>query len=199
MLNVALTGNIASGKSTVARLFAAWGATLIDADALVREVQAPGGPVLRAIAARFGDDVIGPDGALRRDLLRRRVMGSPEALAALNGLVHPPVLLRRAELEAEARARGDRIVVTDIPLLFEAADPSAFDVIVLVDAPEDIRRRRLMAGRGLSAEDTAAMLRAQLPSGPKRSRSTYVIDNEGDLASLERKASATWEALLRRA
>ena len=140
MLSVALTGNIASGKSTVAALFERWGATLIDADRLVREAQAPGSPVLRAIAERFGTEFLDAGGGLRRDALRRRVMGDAAALADLNRLVHPEVLRRRAALEAEARARGDRIVVSDIPLLFEAADPSLFDAIVLVDAPEPLRQ-----------------------------------------------------------
>lgn len=199
MLSVALTGNIGAGKSAVAELFRAWGATVIDADRLVREAQAPGTPVLRAIADRFGRDLIGPDGALDRATLRRRVMGDPAALAELNRIVHPDVLRRRAALEAEARRRGDRVVVSDIPLLFEAADPAAFDAVVLVDAPERVRRARLIAGRGLSAEDADRMLAAQAPSGPKRERSTFVIDNDGDRVTLETRAREVWARLLARA
>lgn len=199
MLNVALTGNIASGKSTVAALFKRWGATLIDADQLVRDTQAPGSPVLQAIADRFGREYLGPDGALRRDALRRRVMGDAAALAELNRIVHPEVLRRRAALEAAARTRGDRIIVSDIPLLFEAADPSAFDAIILVDAPEPIRRARLKAERGLSDEEAEQMLASQWPSGPKRSSSTYVIDNDGDLTRLQHAAEKVWKALLARA
>jgi dephospho-CoA kinase len=199
MLNVALTGNIASGKSTVAELFREWGATVIDADRLVRDVQAPGSPVLRAIAARFGQDLIDPAGVLDRKTLRRRAMGDPGALADLNRIVHPDVLRRRAALEQEARSRGDRIVVSDIPLLFEAADPAAFDAIVLVDAPVDLRRARLLAQRGLTAEDAEQMLAAQAPAGPKRARSTFVIDNDGGRAALEARAREVWEALVARA
>jgi dephospho-CoA kinase len=199
MLNVALTGNIASGKSAVAELFRAWGATVIDADRLVRDAQAPGSPVLGAIAARFGQDLIDPSGMLDRKALRQRVMGDPAALADLNRLVHPDVLRRRSALEQQARNRGDRIVVSDIPLLFEAADPSAFDVIVLVDAPEAVRRSRLLAQRGLSAQDADRMLAAQAPTGPKRERSTYVIDNDADRAALEARARAVWTALVARA
>jgi dephospho-CoA kinase len=199
MLNVALTGNIASGKSTVAALFEQWGATIIDADQIVREVQAPGSPVLRAIASRFGEEYVGPGGDLRRDALRRRIMGDAAALADLNRIVHPEVLRLRAEREAEARARGDQIVVSDIPLLFEAADLSAFDAIVLVDAPEHVRRTRLITERGLSDEEAERMMAWQQPSGPKRSRSTVVIDNVGDLAALKRAASAAWAALIARA
>ena len=199
MLNVALTGNIAAGKSAVAELFRGWGATLIDVDRLVRDAQAPGSPLLRAIAARLGADLVDPAGALDREALRRRVMGDPAALADLNRLVHPDVLRRRAELEREARRRGDRILVSDIPLLFEAADPSAFDAVVLVDAPEPVRRARLLAQRGLSPEDADRMLAAQAPSGPKRGRSTFVIDNDGDRAALEARARAVWTQLLARA
>jgi dephospho-CoA kinase len=199
MLNVALTGNIASGKSTVAELFRTWGATVIDADRLVRDAQAPGSPVLRAIAGRFGQDLIDPSGRLDRNALRQRVMGDPAALEDLNRLVHPDVLRRRSALEHEARNRGDRIVVSDIPLLFEAADPSAFDVIVLVDAPETLRRSRLLAERGLSTRDADQMLAAQAPTGPKRERSTYVIDNDSDRATLEARAREVWTQLVARA
>src|SRR5512138_639080 len=199
MLNVALTGNIASGKSTVAELFRRWGATVIDADRLVRDAQAPGSPVLRAIAARFGADLVDAAGMLKRHELRRRVMGDAAALADLNRLVHPDVLRRRAALEKEARARGDRILVSDLPLLFEAADPTAFDVVVLVDAPEAVRRERLLAQRGLSPDDADRMLSAQAPSGPKRERSTYVIDNDADRATLETRALEVWRQLEARA
>jgi dephospho-CoA kinase len=199
MLNVALTGNIASGKSTVAELLRSWGATIIDADRLVRDSQAPGSPVLRAIAARFGQDLIDPSGMLDRRALRRRAMGDPAALLDLNRIVHPDVQRRRAALEQEARNRGDRIVINDIPLLFEVGDPAAYDAIVLVDAPEPVRRARLLAQRGLTAADADQMLAAQAPSGPKRSRSTFVIDNEGDRATLEARAREVWAQLLARA
>ena len=199
MLSVALTGNIGAGKTTVAELFGRWGATIIDADRLVREVQAPGQPALARIAARFGSEVMRADGALDRGALRAAVLADPRALADLNRIIHPEVHRRRLELLGEARARGDRIVVSDIPLLFEADDPGAFDAVVLVDAPEMVRRGRLLASRALSSEDVGGMMAAQLSSTPKRVRSDYVIDNDGDLAALERAAGAVWEALLARA
>jgi dephospho-CoA kinase len=199
MLNVALTGNIAAGKSAVADLFRRWGATVIDADEIVREVQAPGGPVMREIAARFGGSVMRADGSLDRPALRRRVMADPDALAALNRIVHPAVQTRRAELTAAARSRGDRLVVSDIPLLFEAAEPSEFDVIVLVDAPEEVRLARLMEHRGLAREEALRMIQAQMPAREKRTRSDYVIENDGDPAALERAAKAVWRALRSRA
>jgi dephospho-CoA kinase len=199
MLNVALTGNIAAGKSAVAELFRRWGATVLDADAIVREVQAPGGPVMGRITERFGAAVVRPDGSLDRPALRRLVMADGEARRALERIVHPAVYARRAELAAEAEARGDRIVVSDIPLLFESGDPDAFDAVVLVDAPEAVRLRRLVQHRGLRESEASEMIRAQLPAAAKRTRSDFVIENNGDLAALERATSAVWRALLARA
>jgi dephospho-CoA kinase len=199
MLSVALTGNIGAGKSTVTELFRAWGATVIDADQLVREVQGPGQGTLARIAERFGAELIRPDGTLDRAALRARVLADPSALAALNRLVHPEVHRRRRQILAAARDRGDRIVVSDIPLLFEAADPAEFDAIVLVDAPESVRRARLHQTRSLPADEIDRLMAAQLPSTESRARSDYVIDNTGDIASLERAAAAVWKALLARA
>jgi dephospho-CoA kinase len=113
--------------------------------------------------------------------------------------MHPRVHQRRRELLAEAGARGDRIVVSDIPLLFEAGDPEEFDAVVLVDAPEPVRRQRLLASRALSEADADRLLKVQLPATAKRLQSDYVIDNDGDLASLERSAAAVWQALAARA
>ncbi|HWN18944.1 MAG TPA: dephospho-CoA kinase [Gemmatimonadales bacterium] len=194
-----MTGNIGAGKSTVAGLFKQWGATLIDADRLVREAQAPGTPVLEAIAERFGAEVISSDGSLDRPALRARVLADPTALADLNRIVHPAVRRRRLELLGQARARGDRIVVSDIPLLFEADDPKAFDAVVLVDAPKPVRRARLLASRGLSPAEADRIMAAQVASDPKRAQSDFIIDNDGDLPALERAASSVWESLLARA
>ena len=199
MLNVALTGNIAAGKSAVTELFRRWGATVIDADEIVREVQGPGGPVMQEIAERFGKSVVRADGSLDRPALRRRVMADPEALASLNRIVHPAVHARRAELMAAAESRGDRLVVSDIPLLFEAADPGEFDVVVLVDAPDEVRLARLIEHRGLDVDEAGRMIGAQMPSQGKRARSDYVIDNDGDRVALERAARVVWRALQSRA
>ena len=195
MLNVALTGNIAAGKSEVVRRFAEWGATAIDADTLAREAQAPGTEVLRSIAQRFGKEMILPDGSLDRAALRGLVMGDETALATLNGIVHPAVRRRRDQLHAEAKARGDRIVINDIPLLFEAADPAQFDLVVLVDAPEELRRARLTGLRGLSPDEADKMLRAQIPADVKRARADIIIDNAGTLEELDVAARAAWERL----
>lgn len=196
MLSVALTGNVAAGKTTVAQVWRARGATIVEADQLVREVQAPGSPVLEAIRARFGDGVLRGDGTLDRAALRRIVFSDAEARAALNAIVHPAVQQRRAELLAAAAARGDRIVVSDIPLLFEVLDPAAFDVVVLVDAPVEVRRERLIRDRGLLPDEADRLMAAQLPSGPKRERSHIVLDNDGSMAALRAAADQAWERLL---
>lgn len=199
MLSVALTGNIGAGKSTVAALFQRWGATIIDADALVREAQARGSAALAEIAARFGPAVIRPDGTLDRPALRARVLAGQEELAALNHIMHPRVHQRRLELVEQARRRGDRIVVSEIPLLFEAADPAAFDAVILVDAPEALRRQRLLASRALTPDEVDRLMAAQQGSAAKRPRSDFVIDNDGDPVSLERAAASVWKALRARA
>jgi dephospho-CoA kinase len=199
MLSVALTGNIGAGKSTVADLFRRWGATIIDADALVREIQSPGQRTLAAIGRRFGAELIRADGTLDRAALRAKVLQDPEELAALNRIVHPEVHRRRNELLAEAAARGDRIVISDIPLLFEAANPAEFDVVVLVDAPEDVRRSRLLESRRLPHQDIDRLMAAQLSSAAKRLRSDFIIENSGDFVALERSALSVWQALIARA
>ena len=198
MLNVGLTGNIASGKSTVVDLFKQWGATVIDADILAREAQAPGSAVLAAIARRFGADVL-RQGDLDRAALRAKVIGDQAALADLNRIVHPAVQQRRLELQRVASERGDAIVVNDIPLLFEVLEPAQFDAVVLVDAPVALRRTRLRALRGLSNEDADRMIAAQMPAERKRPLSQYVIENAGTLPELERRTQEVFADLRKRA
>ena len=205
MLNVALTGNIAAGKSTVADLFRRWGAVVLDADQLVREVQAPGSDVSRAIVRRFGSGVLLPDGQLDRARLRGIVMADSEARLALEAIVHPAVEARRQARLGEARQRGARIVVSDIPLLFEALDPAVFDAVVLVDAPEPTRLQRLVWDRGLGEAEAHRLMAAQLPSATKRAwrgprgEGPIMIDNDQGLVELEQRARAVWEELVARA
>src|SRR5256714_1930221 len=197
VLNVALTGNIAAGKSTVVDLFRRWGATIIDADELARQAQAPGGAVLAAIAQRFGADVLAADGSLDRAALRGKVMGDQAALGALHAIVHPAVRRRRDELVREAAERGDVLVVNDIPLLFEVLDPAQFDAVVLVDASVALRRTRLRATRGLSNEEADRMIAAQMPVERKRAQSHFTIENERSLKTLERTAPSVFDELRR--
>ena len=127
------------------------------------------------------------------------MIGDDTALADLNAIVHPAVRRRRDELLAAARARGDVLVINDIPLLFESLDPSQFDAVVLVDAPVPVRRARLRALRGLSNEEADRMIAAQMDAGRKRARSQYVIDNDGSLKELEAKARVVFKELMHRA
>lgn len=196
MLSIALTGNVGAGKSTVAALFRRWGATVIDADCIVRDLQRSGEPVFAAIVARFGAGVVATDGTLDRAALRRRMMGDAAERAALEAIVHPAVHVERERLLAEAAARGDRIVVSDIPLLFEAADPAAFDAVVLVDAPAPTRRARIVALRGLAPADADRMIAAQLPPEAKRARSDFIVDNDTGPVELEARSAEVWQALV---
>jgi dephospho-CoA kinase len=199
MLSIALTGNIGAGKSAVSELFRQWGATIIDADELVHQAQEPGQPLLSQIAARFGSDLIQANGSLDRAALRSRVLADSRALSDLNALVHPEVRRRSERLLADARRRGDPIAVSVIPLLFESGEPAEFDAVVLVDAPDAVRRDRLLATREVPAQEIDRLIAAQLPAGPKRALSDYVIENDADLESLERQAFGVWQALIARA
>ena len=196
---VALTGNIAAGKSSVVALFRQWGAGIVDADEVVRDLQRPGTEVFKQIVKRFGKAVLTSAGELDRAALRRLILADTRARSDLNAIVHPAVRAQRDTLVAAARAAGARIIVADIPLLFEAADPAEFDAVVLVDAPEAVRLHRLVTMRGLPREDAERLIAAQLPSDTKRPRSQFVIDNDGDRAQLERRARDVWLALEARA
>ncbi len=192
MLLIGLTGNIASGKSTVARMLVARGAALVDADELAREAVRVGTPAYDAIVRRWGDDVLSPDGLLDRPALRERVFAEPTELEALNAIVHPEVGRLRDERLAEARARGERVVVCDIPLLFERNLADEFDHVILVDAPRPVRLERLVRDRGLRETDAMAMIAAQMPAELKRARADFIIDNVGTVAELERTVDAVW-------
>ncbi len=197
MLVVGLTGNIASGKSTVARLLSERGATIIDADILARRTVDPGTPAHAAIVARWGSDIVSADGTIDRDALRHIVFRSPDELEALNDIVHPQVRAVRDELIEQARARGDQIVVCDIPLLFERGLVEDFDRIVLVDAPREARLERLTRERKLDHSDAMDMMTAQMPSELKRARANYVIDNTSTLQALSERVEEMWIALQR--
>jgi dephospho-CoA kinase len=198
MLVVGLTGNIASGKSTVSRLLAAHGATIIDADLLARQAVRVGTPAYERIVARWGATVLSPDGALDRGALRERVFHDPDELEALNEIVHPEVARLREEAVEEARTRGDQVVVCDIPLLFERNLAEQFDAVVLVDAPRDVRLERLVRDRDLRETDAMAMIAAQMPAELKRARADFVIDNDETPAALAERVTAVWGAIQRR-
>ncbi len=196
MLLVGLTGNIASGKSTVAQMLSERGATVIDADVLARRAVEPGTPGYRRIVERWGDAVLAPDGRLDRAALRGLVFSNPEELEHLNAIVHPEVERMRDRLVREALERGDRIVVCDIPLLFERHLSENFDRIILVDAPRPLRLERLVKDRGLREPEALDMITAQMPAELKRARADIVIDNDGTLTKLEQDVAAAWATLL---
>ncbi|HXE60158.1 MAG TPA: dephospho-CoA kinase [Gemmatimonadaceae bacterium] len=197
MMLVGLTGNIASGKSSVAKLFAAKGATIIDADMLARRAVEPGTPALRAIVSRWGTAVLAPDGSLDRAALRHVVFDRPDELEALNAIVHPEVgRLRDEEIDAAA-ARRDRVVVCDIPLLFERRLADSFTRIVLVDAPRPLRLERLMRDRGLSHEEAVQMIAAQMPAELKKARADFVIENAGTREQLAERVQQVWDEIAR--
>lgn len=196
MLLLGLTGNIASGKSTVAQLLSERGATIIDADVLARRAVERGSTAFDAIVKRWGTSVLAPDGHLDRAALRRAVFGNPRELEALNDIVHPEVERLREQRIGEARTRGDRIVVCDIPLLFEKKMAERFDRILLVDAPRPLRLERLVTDRGLRETEAMDMIAAQMPAELKRARADFVIDNASTLTELERRVNDVWATLI---
>jgi dephospho-CoA kinase len=196
MLLVGLTGNIASGKTTVAQLLSERGATIIDADVLARRAVERGSKAFDAIVQRWGTSVLSPDGHLDRAALRRVVFGNAKELEALNDIVHPEVERLREKRIEEARTRGDRIVVCDIPLLFEKKMVDRFDRILLVDAPRPLRLERLVNDRGLRETEAMDMIAAQMPAELKRARADFVIANGATLTELEQRVNEVWASLV---
>ncbi|HEX4684593.1 MAG TPA: dephospho-CoA kinase [Gemmatimonadaceae bacterium] len=196
MLLAGLTGNIGSGKSTVAQMLSERGATIIDADVLARRAVELGTAAFDRIVQRWGDDVLAPDGHLDRAALRRIVFADHDQLEELNQIVHPEVERLRSRLVEQARKRGDRIVVCDIPLLFERHMTDAFDRIMLVDAHRAVRLERLVKDRGLRETEGMEMIAAQMPAELKRARADFVIDNDGTLTQLERRVQDVWAELM---
>ena len=201
MLRVGLTGGIGSGKSEVSRRLAARGAVLVDADVAAREVVEPGSPGLGQIVAVFGPEVVRPDGRLDRERLGEIVFSRPELRAKLNAIVHPLVHERMRQVEQEGiRSAGpSAIVVHDVPLLAENGLASGFDVVVVVDAPENVQVERLAASRGMSPEHARERMAAQASRDQRRAVADIVIDNSGTLEDLERRVNEVWVGLRRRA
>ncbi len=199
MLRVGLTGNIASGKSSVARVWRDAGAHVVDADELARVAVSSGSSGLAAIRAEWGDSVLNEDGTLDRAAMRDIVFRDPVQRERLEAIIHPEVARLREERLTELQAAGVALAVSDIPLLFEVGLEGEFDLIVLVDAPAPVRHERLVRDRGLTAGAADRLIAAQLPAETKRERADIVIDNHGSLAQLEGSARAAWQELLRRA
>ena len=200
VLRAGLTGGIGSGKSEVARRLAAHGAVVIDADVAARAVVAPGTPGLARVAGAFGAGVLGPDGALDRERLGAIVFRDPDSRGTLNAIVHPLVgeWMQAAEQAAVAAARGDLIVVHDVPLLAENRRAGDFDLVIVVDVPPDLQLERLVSHRGMTPEQARARMAAQASRQQRLAVADVVIDNSGSLADLDRRVADLWADLHRR-
>lgn len=196
MLLVALTGGIASGKSTVARRLAEHGAVVVDADQVAREVVEPGEPALRRIAEEFGPEMIADDGTLDRAALGAVVFSDPEARQRLNAITHPAVLARsRARFAEAAAADPHAIVVYDIPLLVEAGRTDEFDLVVVVHAAAETRVSRMVELRGMTRDEALHRLRSQATDTERLAIADVVIDADGTLAETLAQTDALWENL----
>jgi dephospho-CoA kinase len=189
---IGLTGGIATGKTTVARMLAQHGATVIDADELARHVVQPGEPAYDAVLQRFGADLAAADGSLDRTRLGDIVFADPEARRDLERITHPRIAELMQRGMADAFARDAPVVVLDIPLLFEGDRDDMVEGVLLVYAPRGLQLQRLVARSGLSEVDAARRVDSQLPIDEKRSRATWVIDNSGDLRDTEEQVTRWW-------
>jgi dephospho-CoA kinase len=194
---IGVTGGIATGKSTVDRLLGAHGASVIDADELAREAVRPGERALDEVAARFGRDVLLPDGSLDRSRLGAIVFADPAARRDLERITHPRITELMQKRIADALAGPAPLVAVDIPLLFENAREAMFEGVLLVYAPPEVQIRRLRERNGLDEAAALQRLAAQLPIDEKRDRATWIIDNSGRLAATSRAVDLWWESAVR--
>jgi len=199
---VTLTGGIGSGKSTVARMLEARGATVIDADAIVHELQAPGMPLVKELAEAFGPEIVGPDGALLREELGRLVFSNDAARERLNAIVHPKVGAEFARRLVAAKSARVPLIVLDIPLLYEghkagsrSAASMQSEAVIVVWVPREAQLARQMARDERDADDAQARIDAQIPLDEKREVADHVIDNSGSLAETERQVDSLYAEL----
>ncbi|WP_193790017.1 dephospho-CoA kinase [Streptomonospora alba] len=197
MLRVGLTGGIGSGKSAVARRLEGHGALIVDADQISREVVEPGTSGLEEIAAEFGDDVLTEEGRLDRPRLGEIVFSDTAKLAKLNAIVHPRVGARTEELMKGASA--DAVVVYDVPLLVENDLGGLYDVVVVVDVPEEEQVARVVHNRGMDADQVRARINAQAARDRRRAAADIVVDNSGTPEDLDARVAEVWEYLRTRA
>lgn len=191
---IGLTGSVACGKSTVAQMLAGHGAALLDADLIAREVVEPGQPAHASIARRF-PEVVGPDGALDRQKLGERIFANFSDRLALNAITHPQIQARVLERTQQLAAAGTPMVIYDAALLIENKLHEAMDGVILVTAPPQVQRARLIARNGLTAEQADARIASQLPQGEKLKSATWIIDNGGTLAATQRQVDTLWKTL----
>ncbi|MGV2900687.1 dephospho-CoA kinase [Microbacterium sp. AGC62] len=196
---IALTGGIASGKSTIARRLAEHGAVIVDADQIVRDVQAPGSPALERIAETFGASMIDGEGALDRAALGAKVFGDPELLAQLNAIVHPAVREEsQRRFDAAFTTDADAVVVYDVPLLVEARVDDPWDLIVVAHAPAAVRLQRLTELRGMEEKAAQERVDAQVSDERRLAIADVVIDTAGTLERTHEQTDALWERIRHR-
>lgn len=197
MTRVGLTGGIASGKSTVSAMLEERGAVIIDGDKLAREVVERGTPGLAAVVEAFGEEILTPEGDLDRPALGKVVFGDEARRKVLEGIVHPLVFERYAELEATAPA--DALVVHDIPLLAESGRADGFEAVLVVDVPTEVQLERLVRDRGMEHADAEARIAAQATREQRRAIATHVIDNTGTIEQLRARVDELYDELTARA
>ncbi|HEX9994713.1 MAG TPA: dephospho-CoA kinase [Acidimicrobiales bacterium] len=190
MVVIGLTGGIGSGKSTVSAMLAERGAVVVDADAIVRDLQRPGTPVFRAMVERFGPGIVAPDGTLDRAAVAAIAFADPAALADLNAIVHPAVGEEIARRLAE-EAPTDHVVVLDVPLLVESGRGDLAGVVV-VDVDPDVAVARLVAQRGMTEADARARMARQASREERLARADRVVDNSGTVDDLRRRVDEVW-------
>ncbi len=195
MMLVGLTGGIATGKSTVARMFAERGAAVLDADEMVRELQKPGTSVYEAIVEAFGTLILRDDGTIDRKSLGEIVFRDEKGRRQLETIVHPALVAAVQQRVAQLRTQGVSICVVELPLLIEAESERRFDSVVVVTAPQEVQVGRLMADRGLTREEALARIRSQMPLSEKVTRAHFVIENGGDLWETEQRVQEIYEVL----
>jgi dephospho-CoA kinase len=192
-MRVGLTGGVASGKSTVSAMLAELGAVVVDADVLAREVVAPGTDGLAEVVAAFGPEVLTAEGALDRPAVGAIVFADQEKRRVLEGIIHPRVRARAAEIEAAAPEGA--VVVHDIPLLTETGQAGSFDAVVVVDVPVETQVERMVSLRGMSPEDAQARVDAQASREERLAVATYVVDNTGTLEELRDRVHSVYAEL----
>lgn len=195
MLKIAITGGPGSGKSVVARMFQELGAAVLDADAVAHAVVAVGAPAWQELKEVFGAEFFLEDGELNRPLMARRVFTDPQARERLNEIVHPHVAREiRARLE-DLERRGVKLVLVEVPLLFEAGLAAGYDKVIVVDADPQEQRERLQARDSRGNAEIQGLIHAQMPLADKVSRADYVVDNRGSLEETRRQLQTIWEDL----
>jgi len=198
MYRIGLTGGIAAGKSVVANRFQELGAVVIDHDVLARQAVAPQSTGLAQVVAEFGPEMLLPDGSLDRSALGAVVFGDDEARQRLNAIVHPAVFDLSAAAESAAQYDRDKsIVVHDIPLLVETGQEADFDLLVVVDAPTELRVQRLMEGRGLSEGDARARISAQISDQERLAPADKILDGAGTVANLRHQVDVLWAEIVK--